>query len=129
MKTEIATLGEARNHALCACISQAEATSRNAPEVPVKKLALIPVAAGALFAAATMPATAQGFGFPILGPFYSADPYYDYYRHARSPYYRYYDYAPGSEWDGREWRRQPFHTPPIADGPAGKRRGAAAAEK
>jgi hypothetical protein len=78
----------------------------------MKKLALIFVAAGALFAAATIPAVAQGFGFPILGPFYSGDPYYDYYRHAPGPYYRDYDYTSGWEWNSREWRQQPFHAAP-----------------
>jgi hypothetical protein len=75
----------------------------------MKKLALGFVAAAALSAAAT-PTMAQGFGFPLLGPYYSNAPYYGYYNYGPRPNYYvvpgygYYDYSyyrPDWGWDYR----------------------------
>jgi hypothetical protein len=76
----------------------------------MKKLALGLVAVAALFAAAT-PTMAQGFGFPILGPYYPNSPYYGYYNYAPRPdyyvvpSYGYYDYNYPRDWgwNGYRW--------------------------
>jgi len=76
----------------------------------MRKFALGFVAVAALFAAATS-VKAQGFGFPIAGPFYYGAPYYRYYNYAPGalyyavPGYEYYDYGypPVWGWNGYRW--------------------------
>ena len=76
-------------------------------ETAVKKLALGLIAVTTLIAVAA-PAMAQGFGFPLIAPYYSDSPYYGYYNYAPSPGYyavpgyTFYDHGYWG-WNGYRW--------------------------